>query len=837
MSTLYASVSDKSAMVYLGDEISYPIIGVHDYIIVDPKKTNVYTHGFDVYNEKIYARVVVDEVSSIDTFLEHLLDLKHQGFANFFFDLQKPVDPQSFTNFLNRFKTDCSFKNTKIILHADDYKILENALVYVDALLLYNGLKDQDLHAKIKLYKTASKDIIDVETTNSTDIKQIEKLGLIPYVAPGSLKSYGSSSKNALKREILTLIDESIDDRMELPAHRYGAIALEYTGYIQKLHNIRTGLPNPEDTTQYGGVIVWLSVNYNNPPKLIEWLKEIRSKNIPIVFAYDFGFETADIYLQQLGIHTYDAEPATKKTITVKDSMMDFEIQVPITQDTLYLKAPLNSQELLTYTDSNDLSSTTAAITPWGGYALGSSFFVEIDGENLWSINPFEFFKKALRLQEFPVPDTTTQNGSRLFFSHIDGDGILNGVEFNSELVSGDIIYSEILKKYHVPHSVSVIGAEIMPNGLYPEHSQRLLELSKKIYALDNVEPATHTFTHPFFWGKIHNNNLDESYRLKPLGYDFSLNYELTEMLSFIQTNLLEQNSNKKAQSVYWSGDCNPRVDALELLAKHSFLNINGGDTTISNVHPWLTRIAPLGVERGGYYQIYTGAQNENVFTNDWLGPFWGFKKVVQTFKLTNSPKRLKPIDVYYHLYSGSKKASLNALRYVFDWVLQQNTMPIFTSEYIPKVMDYYTVSIAKDENASWLYAGMKDLKTLRVEKKNGGVALQNSPTTLGIQHFEEHTYIALDQHSKHLLQLQQAQSSDQVYLQRANGKVEEYLNTQGHKVYKFSSHVPLELEFYVPKKCTLSSMPQSTLNVSDHNKIKLQYQSSKRVTIDVRCK
>jgi len=47
-STLFASLHDKSAIIYLGEKISYPMVGIHNYIIVDPDKTNVYTHGFEL---------------------------------------------------------------------------------------------------------------------------------------------------------------------------------------------------------------------------------------------------------------------------------------------------------------------------------------------------------------------------------------------------------------------------------------------------------------------------------------------------------------------------------------------------------------------------------------------------------------------------------------------------------------------------------------------------------------------------------------------------------------------------------------------------------------------
>ncbi|QOP40338.1 polysaccharide deacetylase family protein [Sulfurimonas marina] len=836
IATAYGSINDKSAIVYLGKEISYPMVGIHDYIIVDPAKTNVYTHGFEVYNNKIYAKVNIDSSTTPQKLLAGLMKLSKSGYKNFFFDVQKPISKKNLTLFLNKFRSTKTFQDAHVVIHLDDLELLASVSRYIDTLLVYNASEDPKLQSSIKFYKNLSDDIIDVETLESNNIEKLKNLGFIPYITTPSMESYGKSSKNAIKREILTLVDESIEDRKELSASRYGALPLEYNGYIQKLYDIHNSLPDPEHMNQYAGVVIWLSIAYKDSAKLVTWIKEIQSQNIPVVFAYDFGFDSSNTFLQQLGISAIDGKADATKTIVHRDKMMDYEIKVPINKNRFYINPPAASKALLTYKDNYGLTSTPAAITPWGGYALGDSFFIELDGENLWSINPFIFFKEALRLKDLPVPDTTTENGSRLFFTHMDGDGILNGVEFDPEFISGDIIYKEILTKYKFPHSVSLIGAEIMPDGIYPKESKRLLQISRKIYALDNVEPATHTFTHPFFWGKIKDDQLDEKYRLQPPGYTFSTAYETLGMLDFIQDKLLGKNSDKKAKLVFWSGDCNPRTDALTYLAKHHILNINGGDTTINNANPWLTRVAPLGLERDGYYQIYTGAENENVFTKDWMGPYWGFKKVVQTFELTNSPKRLKPINVYYHFYSASKKASLNAVRYVFDWVLKQkDIMPIYTSEYIPKAMDFWTVSVAYEDGV-WLYDGMRDLKTLRVEKKDASVALHDSETILGVNRFEGHTYIALDPHTKHSFKLNGQTMDNSAYLINSNGEVTEYINNQNSKRYKFSANVPLEVKLHIPENCLVNAIPKSSIQKLNSKEMTLKYKSNKKATIDVRC-
>src|SRR5690606_38821397 len=104
---------------------------------------------------------------------------------------------------------------------------------------------------------------------------------------------------------------------------------------------------------------------------------------------------------------------------------------------------------------------------------------------------------------------------------------------------------------------------------------------------------------------------------------------------------------------------------------------------------------------------------NENVYTNDWLGPFYGFNSVVETFAMTDEPIRFKALDIYYHFYSATKKASLGALEYVFDTAMKQPVFPIYTTEYIKRVLQWRRVSVARD-GERWIVRSGADLRQLR---------------------------------------------------------------------------------------------------------------------------
>jgi len=162
--------------------------------------------------------------------------------------------------------------------------------------------------------------------------------------------------------------------------------------------------------------------------------------------------------------------------------------------------------------------------------------------------------------------------------------------------------------------------------------------------------------------------------------------------------------------------------------------------------------------------------------------------------------------------------------------------MPIYTSEYIPKVMDFYAVSMA-NEGDEWLVSGMRDLKTLRVEKRDGGVDLKDSKTTLGIKHFENHTYISLDTHDEHLVKLSDGKSYKKVpFLISANAKLVDFKNGIKNKRFSFKGYVDLKLNFNLPRGCKITSIPKAKKILTKATSVFLNYEHQKGATVTISC-
>ncbi len=173
-------------------------------------------------------------------------------------------------------------------------------------------------------------------------------------------------------------------------------------------------------------------------------------------------------------------------------------------------------------------------------------------------------------------------------------------------------------------------------------------------------------------------------------------------------------------------------------------VNLNGGNSKVTNAFPSVTGLYPQGIETESGWQIYAPIMNENVYTNDWTGPFYGFRKVIETFKLTDSPRRFKPITIYWHFYSGTKASALYALKDVYDWALKQPALPLYISEYAPRVEGFYQCVMATDLNGDWYIQNLGALRTLRVGQGMGWPDPSSSENLAGFIDLPQGRYLHL---------------------------------------------------------------------------------------------
>jgi len=749
------------------------------------------------------------------------------------------------------------YPKAKIIVNRG-FEILDKIYKYIDAVVAESLIAGYD-HSKKRYIDVPKKDrewilyhlnrakkfgldIISIDYSNQDTkkreeiAKKIRALGVIPYVTDGLLQDQGECDIKRERRNILILFNKSIfKDKNEVysDVHRLISMPLEHLGYIPILYDISTKPLPQKIEDRFHSLIVWSSGDINKKEKILEWIKGVIAKNIKVLFLNNFIFEATTLNLKLFGLKSQK----NKNPILSKGKLFyhfpfkPYEIRASIEYlDNIITPISKDIKAVLSLRYKNGQTHTPIAITPWGGFAYQDSFHLHIGNRALWTIDPFEFLKRALRLNLKLIPDPTTEGGRRELFVHVDGDGFIEKFRANPQKLAPEILIEEIFKKYKIPQSVSIIEGEIREVGL----TKRVERILKTLYAIPWIEPASHTLSHPFVWCKVtppknSSQKNTKKFRLDIPNYQkFSLSKETIESINFSLSFAPKYKRDKRV--LFWSGDCIPPKSALEYVEKNRILAINGGDTTITKENPFLSFIAPFGIRRGEYWQIYATQQNENIYTNGWRGPFWGYKRAIETFKLTETPRRLKPINIYYHLYSGSKVASLRALDDVYRWALSQKTTKIYTSDYILKAKDFYHTSIGKIGKSLYEIRNSGNLRNLRVDKRVF-VDLKNSIGVAGFVHTNNKTYITLDRRKKHIVKL--TSSTPKIpYLIDLDGWVEEYQNSK----FKLKSNTSIKALFYTPNRCSLK--PQKGLKIEKLSKNRLHiYSNTTGATIEFECK
>ena len=129
-----------------------------------------------------------------------------------------------------------------------------------------------------------------------------------------------------------------------------------------------------------------------------------------------------------------------------------------------------------------------------------------------------------------------------------------------------------------------------------------------------------------------------------------------------------------------------------------------------------LTYVPPLSRPTGGERQIYAANSNENTYTNDWTGPYYGFMMLEHTFANTERPRRLKPFNLYYHMYSGEKPAALAAVKQILDLARKSPVVPITASHYSALAEDFFTTEIEQVDLFSWAITNRGSMQSVRFD-------------------------------------------------------------------------------------------------------------------------
>ncbi|MBT6119214.1 MAG: hypothetical protein HOH66_15235 [Rhodospirillaceae bacterium] len=484
---------------------------------------------------------------------------------------------------------------------------------------------------------------------------------------------------------------------------------------------------------------------------------------------------------------------------------------LPAFQRVVPSTADAHSYLILRQRDDPDVESHLVITTPRGGYiALDySNYYDSRTFRRRWIVDPFKFFREAFATDELPKPDTTTLSGRRIYYSHIDGDGWRNvtTVEAYQDVgrlvLSSEVTLKELLAPYpDLPSTVGPIVGDLDPAWYGGEEE---MKLAREIFELPWIEAGTHTYSHPFEWqffdpydpekerpflkeypprkatskaskvlswfgpkeeerpasdaaaggwyrpagqpetkqekeNDLGNYDRPRAYAIEP--YDARL--EIQGSLDFV--NRLTP-PGKRAEIILWSGNTSPYEEILRLTREAGVKNMNGGDSRFDPEFLSYAFVAPVGRQVGRQRQIYASSSNENTYTELWTDRFYGFQNLRATIDNTELPIRVKPFNVYYHIYSAEKDASLDAVIQMLDYARASEIAPVAASHYAAIAEGFYSTRFAPLGEDAWRVENRGRLQTVRFDRGVfRGVDFARSKGVVGQRRYQGSLYVALDE-------------------------------------------------------------------------------------------
>ncbi len=672
--------------------------------------------------------------------------------------------------------------------------------------------------------------------------ERIRALGIEPWVTDGQIGTVGIGRREIVPRRMLMLYDGSPGGLLiEHPALRFAAMPIQHMGYTIDFRDLNKPLPAGSLAARYAGIVIWASAPVARGRQVADWLQQQIDQGMKVAIFSSFPFAAEGRLASRLGLRSVAVSGTPGRlTVASQDAMMGFE--APPQPDrrnltTLQL-ADEQGRSLLKLADARGQTFDAAALTRWGGYVLDPYAVVGLPGteQSRWIVDPFAFMQQALALPDLPLPDTTTENGRRLMFIHIDGDGYPSRAELPGTPLAGEALLTQVLQRYRLPTTMSVIEGEVAPDGLYPALSAEMEAIARRTFALPYIEIASHSFSHPFDWSRAElaapKKKDDESYHLEIPGYQMNLEREIVGSVDYIRKNLVPPG--KPVRIMLWSGDAAPQAQALRIAENAGLLNMNGGNTVITRSFPSLTAVSPLGYAIDGIFQTFAPVMNENVYTNLWRGPFYGFERVIETFQMTDFPRRLKPIDIYYHTYSASKQASLKALHKVYDWSLAQSPNLIHASDFIRKALDFETIVLAR-EDGGWRVRGNGELRTLRAPPTMGYPDRPASKGVAGYVAGNEGNYIHLAGGDTFLRFA--ATRTGAVHLTDANARVSDWQSLGAGLRFSLKGYQAIEFSLANASRCSVLANGRALTPRKSSGGVQSFGISDAAATIETRCR
>lgn len=397
--------------------------------------------------------------------------------------------------------------------------------------------------------------------------------GALPFITTPALSGVNLGPLQEISRRVLVLHgwDEKHTGQAAPAASttataRFLAKTLEWLGCELHFRTARGSdfLPQQHD---FSAVVLdpGLVLSNEQQRSLAAWLPSLRAQKIPLLLTgMPFTDETArQQALQHLGLGgSARLAPRLVKTnvASIDSRLMAHGTRVQSRAlGFLDLTAPVDAQIVLALRGEDALGGEhrfdQAFLAPWGAACLDSAFATSGAQVDLPA------FLSAWLHNDAPVPDTTTRDGRRVFYSHIDSAGFSTPSTLPGFPLCAEVMRDRILDRYLLPVTVSVCEADLrcwLP-GQQAWDAQQLEHTARSIFEMPQVQAASNSFSRPGRWTASTDISAKLNERASTTRRD--MQREIAGSMSYIHRRLLPLG--KEVSLMLWPANAAPTAEAL----------------------------------------------------------------------------------------------------------------------------------------------------------------------------------------------------------------------------------------------------------------------------------
>lgn len=612
-------------------------------------------------------------------------------------------------------------------------------------------------------------------------------LSVIMPISANAASSAECGATQARRTIIAIVNDNKGADIRSTRVHRYLELPLNHFGYRVSYYNpdaIESGISIPEDVA---GIVSWFDASDVSSSRMTRWRLNAETpcgyRPRQIVLGHPgLGFgedEAASALFARIGLQQLGSERAIghlSQVATADPAMVNYETDFMVGMGAYpYLKAAADAQSYLSVlpnpaADSLDL----VVVGPEGGYVHGDALLADDPrlGTPLWVLNPFAFLAAALDKEPHPIPDITTRNGRRIFFSTVSPEGWLEPEPsrfFGQNVgIAGELLLGSLVAPYpDLPVTVSVVHGDF-DRAVAGPMAERGRNAALAIYALPQVEAATSGHDLVYDWGLFDRTGTATAHstafpaprllsgllaRKTPAlnaaaGRKYQaaapdLTREISDALGAMPGLLPE---GKPVQSFLWIRNSTPSPEALDQAASVGAVSLGGGWQPVNPAFPVLSGQAPFSARVGDQLQVYDALGDDAAYTGNWIGDLTGFHALERTLDRTETPRRLTPFQLSYSARSALHFSTRSAVQRHLNLARSGEFAPLRASDYVSIVQGFDTVRFEPRGALSWRVYDRGGLQTLRFDDAAGlSLDMAASLGVLGATRKDATLYISLD--------------------------------------------------------------------------------------------